>query len=150
MSTTTFEQTIRRVLNQANPNTIADALRKVKLGNMMSKVKVTVTGATSAAAHVITSAGFRTNGTVTVEGIDLVTGERLPPIGQLLTCRATAGAAGTLGRYAVGQGFAPTTTTVAVHDDGSTITLEAAATAFIIEYIPGPAVDLDTIFAPEV
>lgn len=148
--TTTFEQTIRRVLNLANPNDIADALRKVKLGNMMSKVKVTVTGAGSSATILPTGAAFRTNGTVTIEGIDLADGEELPPIGTLLNFRVTAGAAGVLGRYPVGQGFAPTTTTVAVHSDGSTLTLEAAATAYIFEYMPGPAVDLDTQFAPEV
>jgi len=150
--TTTKTLTYRDVLNRANPNDIADALRAVKIGNMLSKIKVTVAALTATATPDITSQDVLDAATVT--GIELA-GETLPAIGKVVALRCTtSGTANTVGSYAVtdasGTVLSPTASTVVglakLSDDGTTLTFPTTVTGFVLEYYPAAAVDLDDQF----
>ncbi len=145
--TTTKNITVADILNQGNLNEIADALRLIKAGKVLSPVKVVFSGLGSAAGHDITTAASKAGATVT--GLDLATGENLPPIGHVKTCRPTIGSAGALARYVGDAGAAASTTVVLVSDDGKTVTFEAAVTGFVLEYYPAPDVSMTSTFAPE-
>lgn len=161
--TTTKVETIRQVLNQASPDELADAFRKIKLGDMLSVIKVTVAALTATAAPDITSAAVKA--AATIVGTTLESGENLPPIGQLLSLRVTAsGTAASVGSYIAtdtgGTATLPTGGASAgvgiakLSDDGTTITFPNTVTAFVVTYRPrAPAAigSLDTTkFAPSV
>lgn len=141
------------ILNQAEPNELADALRKIGFGDMLDQPVVrTFTGLTAAAAFDLT----------TIDG----TGETVGPANVLrrgahcvLSARITAsGTAGSLGTYLVSpdQGVTkiipPGGASVAVGIatislDGKTITFPNTVTAFVIAYVPAPKIALATRFA---
>lgn len=159
--TALINRTLRRVLNYALPDNIMDAFRKVKIGNMLSVVKVTVTGLTAGASFDITTLAFKAQVVATggFTGVELASNEGLPAIGQALNLRVTAASAGTtVGSYILGDVAAvmvvpPGGASVAVgvarlSDDGKTITLPANVTAFTLAYIPRAASDLGAIFEP--
>lgn len=156
MATTTRDETFNTVLNQADLNEIADALRQMKFGDMCSPIKITVTGLTAASAIDITTAAVKA--AATVVGKTLATGENLPAIGALLALRVTAsGTGGSLGTYVftdaggtaiVPPGGASAAVGIAkISDDGKTITFPNTITAFVLEYMPRAAVDMTTFYA---
>lgn len=153
--TTSEDQTFRDYLNRADPNTLADILRSMKLGNMLVPVKVVFAGLTAAASIDITTAASKAAATIT--GLDLATGEYLPAILSVTSLRVTAsGTANTLGTYAItdvaGTMLSPTGNTVVgaarLSDDGKTLTFPTTVTAFTLEYIPRSAQDLTAQFPP--
>ena len=75
MTTTTADLTLQDLLDQANLNTLADALHKVKLGHMFSRVKATVVALTATATPDVTTAAVKA--AATISGITLATGESL-------------------------------------------------------------------------
>lgn len=136
--TTTAAQTLGTLLTQADPNTLADALRKVNLGNML-QVKQHDTGTIAGTAsivlpeeaHAVLSARIVTATTATKVGTYMVT----PDIGVTKLSALTSSVVGlaTLGA------------------DRKTITFEATdATRVLVAYIPAPATALTEIFAPSV
>lgn len=143
--TTTKTKSLRSVLNSADPNELADALRLIKLGNRLSVIKATIASLTAASAVDITSAGVKA--AATISGITLESGENLPPIAHVLSLRVTAsGTAGSLGVYGVGDtgataivppGGAGAAMGIAkISDDGKTLTFPNTITGFVIQYIP--------------
>lgn len=146
---------IRKILNSGKLGTLADLAKKVKLGNMLSLIKVTVASLSADDNPDITSAEVLA--AATVEGITLDDGEMLPAIGQVVSLRVTtSGTAGTVGTYVVsddgGSAVSATTHTVAgialLDDDGKTITFPTSITGFEIHYYPRAAVPLDTEWPP--
>ncbi len=151
--TTSKVETLRRVLNQADPNELADAFRLIRLGDMLSTIKVAFAGLTSAAAQDITTAAAKTAAGANITGITLETGENLPPIGDVTTLRVVTG--GTAGARSVTDAGGTASTTVALlSDDGKTLTFEAAVTAFTLTYRPRAPLtvgNMDTLkWAPSV
>lgn len=146
--TTSKTETIQEILTLANPNQLADALRKVDLGNKLATVKAVFVALASAAAQDITTAAAKAAATVT--GITLDSGENLPALGAWVTLRVTAGAAAAGPRKLVDAGGTADANNALISDDGKTITFEAAVTAFVLTYQPREAVALTTKFAPSV
>ena len=154
--TTTKTATLQSILADANPNLLADALKKLGLGTLFAPIKVVVTGLAATATPDIT--GPLVKAAAVITGIDeLADGVNLPPLGSLLSLRVTAsGTAGSLGTYiftdAAGTAIVPPGgASVAVgiaeiSDDGTTITFPNTVTAFVLEYTPRPVVDLTEVF----
>jgi hypothetical protein len=144
---------IRDSLNKADPNSLSDLAKAVKLGNQLSKVKVTVAALTATATPDITSAAVKAKIT-DLAGIALDDGENLPAIGQVVSLRVTAvGTAATGERVvtdkdgtAAGPHAAGAPGIALLSDDGKTLTFEGTVTGFVLTYIPAPAVGLDTAF----
>ncbi len=159
MSVTTSErQTLAVVLDRANPNQVSDALALVKLATMLNPVKITLTGITADASVDIT-AFLKGDSTLTIDSglAGLATGEALPPILMVKTCRVTtSGTAGTVGSYVMtdagGTGVTAATSAVAglalLSDDGTTITFTTTITGMVLEYIPRSDTTFSTLFAP--
>lgn len=156
-ATTTKTDTLQEVLEKADPNTIADALRKVGAARQLAIIKVVVTGLTAASAIDITTAAVKAAATIT--GVTLETGEQLPPIGDVTSLRVTAsGTAGSLGTYGVSDaggtaivppGGASAALGVALlSDDGKTLTFPNTITAFVLQYRPRSSNALSGDFAP--
>lgn len=159
--TTTLKKTLGMVLDDANPNTFPDALRKMKLGTMLTPIKVVATALTAAAAFDITTAAFLAKCTVT--GISLPNNDyvTLPPIRRCSSVLVTAGAQAGVRVVAPAEAtpIAPlnstgTPTSVGVctlSDDGKTLTFEtsAAVTAFEFWYEPAPLNSLTTTYYPQ-
>ncbi len=100
MTTTTKNTDLRQVLNSGNDNLIADALAKIKAGNILSTIKIVVAALAADASPDITTAAVKAAATIT--GAVLDTDEQLPAIGKILSLRVTAsGTAGSLGNYGV-------------------------------------------------
>lgn len=148
MTTTTKTDTVAEVLTKADPNQLADALRKVDLGNML-QVKEYDTGVITAAAAIplpenalaVLSAHVISSGTAASVGHYMAgnsaTTPLLPPGGAntaIGLCSvqgiSAPGAAATAAGYITGVTF-PNTVTRAV-----------------IRYIAAPAVALTDKFAP--
>lgn len=142
--TTDKDQTLQRELSKANPNTLPDALRAVDLGMKLSVIKATFASLTSAAAQDITTAAAKA--AATVEGIDLDEGQNLPPIGKVITCRVTAGAAAAGHRNITDEDGTPSSSLATLSDDGKTLTFETTVTGFVLTYEPRSAVDLTESF----
>lgn len=123
--TTTQESTIQSVLNEADPNRLADGLRKAKVGDALQGLQKTLTGLTSLAAQDLT----------TIDDPD-DTSVKLPAALVITGVRVTAGAAAAGARFISDEGSTPSTTVAALSADGKTITFEAAVTAFVIYYVP--------------
>lgn len=151
--TATYPPTIANALDSANPNNVADLLQLVKLGRMLTPLKLTLTGLTSAAAINLTLLKAGASGIVVNSG-QLNAGDALPPIQDVKTLRVTAGAA-TAGPRTIADSGATATAPAGANalpgvaklsDDGTTITFDTTVTAFVIEYIPRPYTDLTTSF----
>jgi hypothetical protein len=138
--TTTVVPTLQQQLNNALPDELPDILRLMQFGNMVTPLKRVFTGLTSSATQVLTQidATGETVGAsnpnrlaaLAVTALRTVTGGT--PGARIVTdAGGTAGAPG-----ANGPGIA------LISDDGTTLTFEAAVTAFTIEYIPRAAVSM--------
>jgi hypothetical protein len=146
--TTTKIETLQRALNDANPNEVADCLKRMKLGNMLAPVKATFVGLTSSATQDITTAAAKAAATIT--GMSLDSGENLPAANDIRTLRVTAGAAAAGPRQMTDAGGTASATVAKISDDGKTLTFEAAVTAFVLTYEPRSSTDLGSNFAPSV
>lgn len=144
MSSTTAELTYQQWLNRANLNLLPTIFQKMKLGNMLSPVKVTVASLTATATPDITSAAVLAAASA-ISGLERETGDRLPAILAVKTLRvSTSGTANTVGSYAVtdaaGTALTPTASAnvglALLSDDGTTLTFPTTVTGFVIEYIP--------------
>lgn len=144
--TTSRTPTVREAVNSGSPGVMASALQNIQLGTVLSKIKVVFAGLSSSAAQDITTAAAKAAGTIT--GITLQTGENLPPIGQVVSCRIVTG--GTAGAVVItdasgtpvvvgATGNAATPGVATLSDDGKTITFVAAVTAFTLVYYPAPS-----------
>lgn len=154
-TTATKIQSIQTALNQGNITNIADLFRILQLGFMLQAIKVTFSGLTSSATQVITNAAAASKATV-ARGIVLDQYQpTLPPIGEIVSCRVTAGSA-YAGNYipcdSGGTAINSSATypgTVLVSDDGTTLTFSAAVTGFVLVYFPASTQgDLSTIAFP--
>ena len=155
-ATTTVQSDIRTVLNLGNLNDLADALRKIKVGTMLSVVKAVVTALSAAQNIDITTAAVKAAAVIT--GIALGTNENLPPIGVVRSLRvAASGTAASVGTYGVSDaggtavvppGGASVSMGIAtLSDDGKTLGFPNTITAFTIVYMPKADVTLDTALA---
>ncbi len=151
--TLTANKTMQQVLNQSNLNWLPTVFQKLKLGNMLSPVKVSVTGLTAASAIDITTTTFRD--AATISGLDRETADLLPQILAVKTLRVTAsGTANSVGSYGVsdagGTAVSPTAGAnmgiALLSDDGRTLTFPTTVTAFVIEYIPRSDTNLSSVF----
>lgn len=147
MSSTTAELTYQQWLNRANLNLLPTIFQKMKLGNMLSPVKVTVASLTATATPDITSAAVLAAATITC--LERETGDRLPAILAVKTLRVTAVGTGATGPRIVtdsgGTAVAPSSGIAGVallSADGTTLTFEGTVTGFVIEYIPRSATAL--------
>ena len=95
--TTTANKTMQQVLNGANLNWLPTLLQMMKLGNMLSPVKVSVTGLTAAAAIDITTMTFRD--AATISGLDRANADLLPQILTVKTPPRHRFGYGELGRF---------------------------------------------------
>lgn len=129
-TTVTKTESLKDALDQANPNRVADALAKAKLGTILTPLKKTYTGLASAAAHDLTDAAHGSG----------------PAALSVATLRVTAGAAAAGARYMTDAGGTASSTVALLSDDGKTITFEGTVTAFVIEYIPRSNTDMTSNF----
>lgn len=150
-TTTSKVSTFQRLLAKMDLNILADLFRKMKFGRTLGPVKVTVSGLTASATPDITSAAVKSAATIT--GIDLDTGENLPPIGRVLSLRISASGTGaSVGTYGVtdagGTAIVPPGGASAamgiakLSDDGTTITFPNTVTGFVLVYYPRIAVGM--------
>jgi hypothetical protein len=133
--TATANTTLQSALDQARPGQTDDALRLMKLGTMLTPLKRTFAGLTSAAFFDLT----------TIDGTGETTGASNPKRVAALsvaTLRVTAGAAAAGARLVTDAGGTPSATVATISDDGKTVTFEAGVTAFVIEYIPRSNTDM--------
>lgn len=149
--TVTFVETLQKELDDANPTTLADALRQVRLGTLLTPLKRVFTGLTAAAAFDLTA----------IDGTGEVVGagnpNRLPAL-ITHTLRVTAsGTAASLGTYIAGDagatpiippgGASAAVGVATISDDGKTLTFPNTITGFVVEYIPRAAVAMSSAFA---
>ena len=73
MTTTTVPDTLKSVLDDANPNNLADALQKVKLGSVLDVIEelITIPAGTSL---VLSTASAAKKASSIVQSVDVVTG----------------------------------------------------------------------------
>jgi hypothetical protein len=132
MTTQIIADTLAVELNTANPDTLADALRKVQLGSLLASVEYD-TGTITASATV-----------------------SIPAPGALLVQSARVVASGTIGSvgtYLVGDSAATPAVpgggvsgVAKITADGLTITFPNTVTRAIVRYIPNPATLLSNSF----
>ena len=129
------------------------------LGSLLTPLKVTVSGATSSATQVITSANTFANATQNSAPTPVgqtVAGylNALPPILSVISLRVTAGAA-TAGPRVVtdvgGTPYAPvganeTPGVATLSDDGTTLVFDTTVTGYVIEYIPRSSASMTAPF----
>lgn len=124
MSTKTVQATLQSMLDQANPETLADLLALIKLGTILTPKKVD-TGTISASSTVTLS----------------------PPALVVSTVRVvTSGTGGAVGAYGVTDaggtpivppgGASAALGVCTISDDGTTLTFPNTITRAIIEYVP--------------
>lgn len=138
-STTTTSRSTKVVLDEANPNEIADALRLLKLGTMFNPLKRVFTGLTAAATYNLTALD------ATGETVGASNPNRLAATSVRALRVTAATTANTVGSYAItdiaGTVLTPTAGAnvglARISDDGTTLTFATAdVTAFTIQYVP--------------
>lgn len=145
-STTTKPETLKDLLNAANPNELADVLQKVQLGTVLAPLKRVFTGLTAAASFDLTA----------IDGTGETAGATNPARQAALNVNYlrvdASGTAASVGNYIPG----PPTSTLLIppgganagvgvarlSDDGKTLTFPNTITDFTISYIPRPAADM--------
>lgn len=146
--TTTAAQTLGTLLTQADPNTLADALRKVDLGNLL-QMKEYDTGTITAVAAVplpedallVTSARVVTSGTAASVGTYLVGDSSVTPL-------LPPGGASVAVGIASAQGIAAPGAGLTAGGYITTVTFPNTVTRVVFRYLAAPSVRLSTIFAP--
>ncbi len=167
--TTTAATTLKTELDKADPNIVADLLRKIKLGTILTPLRVDITGITASATIDITSAF--TGATVLVNGVSLGAAAGVPAASRLPPCLimkalqvVTSGTAASLGAYIAGltgtppAGITPALPTsgaqlgvgqASLSDDGKTLVFPNTVTGISFEYVPRSNTDMSTAFAVE-
>jgi hypothetical protein len=136
--------TVGSILEQvqkANPNTLPDMLRRMRLDRLMQPISVTCT-ITSAASIDITTLRTVASGAGAVPSANspvLALNELLPPVRYVRSLRVVTGTA-TGFRNVADPGGTPSTTLATLSEDGKTITFEAVITVFQLTYYGGPDV----------
>jgi len=125
MTTAGKSQSIQDVLNESNPNKLADAVAQAKLGDSLAGLAKTLTGLTAASSFDLT----------TVDDPDNA-GEKLPAALIVSALRVTGGAAAAGVRQISDAGDTPSATLATLSADGKTITFEGDVTDFVIYYVP--------------
>lgn len=133
--TTTAVTTLKSALDKGNPNQLGDIAAKMKLGTMMTPLKRTFTGLTSAAFFDLTTIDA-TGETTGVANPNRVAAQSVDNL------RVTAGAAAAGPRIVSDVGGTPAATIATISDDGKTVTFEAGVTAFVITYSPRSFTDM--------
>jgi hypothetical protein len=134
--------TVQNALDRAEPAKLADLVRELKLGSMLSPLNVTVTAlGTPAAAIDLTDPATFAAATVNL-GSPAYT-KTLPPALMVVALRVVsgAGAAATGVREISDSGDTPTTAIATLSDDGKTLTFEDTVGDFVIVYVPRSDVD---------
>lgn len=133
-STVTTPPTLQNKLDRAEPGNLADVLRQIKLGTMLTPTKKTLSALAASATHNITDAAHGS----------------LAPILKVTALRVTGGAAAAGVRIITDSAALAAATVAALSDDGTTLTFEDTVTGFVLEYIPRSAVDMTALseFAP--
>jgi hypothetical protein len=148
--TATSTATVKSTLDQADPNKVSDALRKVKLGTCLTPLKRVFASLTAAASFDLTLI----DGTGETSGIANTNRMACLCLGYLRV--DASGTAGSVGNYIVG----PPTSTLLIppgganaavgvarlSDDGKTITFPNTITGFTISYIPRSYTDMTSAF----
>jgi hypothetical protein len=142
MTTATINPTLQSELDLARPDELADILRLMHLGTMLTPLKRTFTGLTSGTSFDLTQ----------IDGTGETTGTSNPnrrPALAVKTLRITAGTANHSPCLVTDSGGTATdTATISVatiSDDGKTLTFGAAVTGFVVEYVPRSYTDLTTL-----
>jgi hypothetical protein len=149
MTTTTKTDGIRQVLNKGDLNNLGNILSLIKFGNMMTPISATFTISAASSLDITTAAA---KAAASLSGITLETGENLPPVGRVVSCRVTAGTAtgprivSDTGATASAPHAAGVPGIAKLSADCKTITFEANVTVFLLQYYPAPAVALTTAF----
>lgn len=148
--TTTARKTIQTALDTADPNVVADLLRKMKLGTMLTPLVRRFTALTAAAAFDLTAID------ATGETVGAANPKREPALVVNALQVIASGTAASLGAYIVaatpatpivppgGAGLAVGVATIS--DDGKTVTFPNTVTAFTIAYVPRSDTDMATTF----
>ena len=132
--------TARHLMNSGSPASVISAAQAMKLGNMLNRVKVVFAGLTSATSHDITTLAAKAAATIT--GADYSEEATLPPIGQIVSLRVTAGAAAAAVRTVTDAGGTASASVATLSDNGRTIGFEAGVTGFVLVYQPASAIDM--------
>ena len=146
-TTTTATETLKKILTKADPNQVADALRKVDLGNML-QAKEWDSGSITATAAVllpeqalsIMSVHVITSGTAASVGHYLPGNSASTPLLPPGGANTAVGICSVQGIAAPGAGL-----TTAGRITG--VTLPNTVTRVVIRYIPAPTADLAAAFA---
>lgn len=143
---------LQSALDKANPNELADLLRKVKLGTVLTPLKRTFTGLTAAASYDLTALD------ASGETVGAANPKRLAMLALLNLSVVTATTASCQGVYVLADPaqtkISATNKTVVgvawISDDGKTLTFPTAdVTAFTIEYLPRASTDMATADATD-
>jgi hypothetical protein len=141
-TTATIKDTIKAVLDAANPSQYADALHRIKLGTMLTPISETITLAAPAAS------------------INLVTDSVAKRAAQkILSCRVTAvpggPGTGTAGPRVICDAAATPDATVgaipgvvAWSADGKTLTFDGLINAAVVAWLPRPDHETSVDYAP--
>lgn len=132
--TTTATRTIKMVLDDADPNEVADALRKVKLGTVLTGL-VEDTGVISASATVTL-----TKPALMIQSARVVSSGTAASVGTYAVGDASTTATLPTGGASSGVGLAK------ISADGLTLTFPNTITQAVIQYIPRPYTALTTKF----
>ena len=134
-TTTTVAPTLQSILNEADPNVLADILRMMQLGTMLNSVEY-ATGTITAADSIV----LPNNGALLVQSV-----------------RVAAGTASYVGTYMCGDsGSTPVTAATSgvagiakLSADGKTITFPTGtqATSVVVRYIPASLTPMGNAFA---
>lgn len=133
----TSTQTLKDMLNQSNPNDLADALKQVQLGDVLTPVEHD-TGTISATAT-ITLPG---NGALLVQSARVVTSGTAASVGTYLVGDSGSTPALPAGGASAGAGVASSSA------DGTTITFPNTVTRVVVKYIPRSALALTEAYPP--
>lgn len=147
MSTVSVTQTLQEVLSKADPNRLADALRKVDLGNMLKVHKLTLTNTAVAATIEMPAKGDLsiTNGATVTTANAASGGNIMVPVAVRVS--DVTGGTGAAGVRFVGDASAtPSATVCALSADGSTLTFEGTVKAAVVWYIAMPATLISDLF----
>ena len=136
--TTTAVYTLQKALDAANPSQIADALREIGLGTMLTPIKETITlGSVRNHIHLLSDSVAKL------------------PAQQILMCRVSdvTGGAGAVGVRVVSDSTpaAPGATgpgIITLSADGDIITFENTVLAVVVWWLPMPKTATSAHFAP--
>ena len=132
--TSTSKDTLKTVLDRANPNVLADALALVDLGTVLTPI-VKDTGSITASATITLSPPA-----LLIQAARIVASGTAASVGSYLVSDAGATMCIPTGGASLAPGVAK------ISADGATLTFPNTVTQAVIQYIPRPATDLASQF----